>query len=131
MHAIETLLNTFMEQAILCVPLLPCSRLPLLPAKCILFPKKAYNCPCRENRGKSPLPHTHTYRVCTSIHIRLNMRTEEPTRGERTSCELGRKFLRLSLQALVIFCRSSLLSNFKAVLIVAGLKIRFHCGAHF
>lgn len=32
---------------------------------------------------------------------------------------------------LIIFCQSSLLSNFKAVLIVAGLKIRFHCGASF
>lgn len=57
---IETLLNKFMEQALLCLPP-PRSRLPLLPAKCILFPTKAYSCPYRENRGKSPPPHTHTY----------------------------------------------------------------------
>lgn len=132
---IEALLNKFMEQAILCFPLPPCARLPLLLAKRILFSTKAYNCPHRGNRGKSPPPHPppqiHASRVCTSLHIRLNMRIEQPTRGERTNCELGRKFLCLSLPALVIFCRSSLLSNFKAVLIVAGLKIRFHCGAHF
>lgn len=32
---------------------------------------------------------------------------------------------------LIVFCPSSLLSHFKAVLIVAGLKIRFHHGASF
>lgn len=128
---IETLLNKFMEQAILCFPLPSCSRLPLLPAKCILFATKAYRCPYRENRGKSPPPRTYIPGVRQDPHSTKHALTKEPTRGERTNCEPGRKFLRLSLPALVIFCRSSLLSNFKAVLIVAGLKIRFHCGTHF
>lgn len=128
---IETLLNKFMEQAILCIPLLPCSRLPYSKPNVYSFQQKLTVALIGKTVANPPHTHTHTYRVCTSIHIRLNVRTEEPTRGERTSCELGRKFLRLTLPALVIFCQSSLLSNFKAVLIVAGLKIRFHCGAHF
>lgn len=122
---IETLLNKFMEQAILCFPLPSCSRLPRLSAKWTYSSQQKLTVALTWKPMASPSP-MRILRECTSICIWWSMPTEEPTWGEQ-AVNLGEIFFPFTA-ALVIFCQSSLLSNFKAVLIVAGLKIRFHCG---
>lgn len=126
---IETLLNKFMERAILLLPpplLFPFT--PTLSQVYLLISTKALTGkPTRQTSYPSPTPgvpqHTHSTK---HAHQRSNLR-----RKNKPVNLAEKKRLCLSLTAPVIFCQSSLLSNFKAVLIVAGLKIRFHCGGHF